>query len=92
MTRLTATQVARNFSELLNRVGAGEEIEVTRNGAPVARLSPVRPTSIPGERFLELIDGLPRPDNGWLEEFEELRRGQGPPPDRWPSSSSTPAS
>jgi prevent-host-death family protein len=31
MATMTATEVARNFSDVLNRVAAGEEIEVVRN-------------------------------------------------------------
>ena len=37
---MTATDAARSFSEVLNRVTAGEEIEVIRSGAPVAVISP----------------------------------------------------
>ena len=36
MTRMTATEAARSFSEVLNRVASGEVVEVTRSGAPVA--------------------------------------------------------
>jgi hypothetical protein len=32
MVRMSATEVARNFSAVVNRVLAGEEIEVIRNG------------------------------------------------------------
>ena len=32
-----------HFSELLERVAAGEQITITRHGAPVARLVPIRP-------------------------------------------------
>ena len=32
-----------HFSELLERVAAGEQITITRHGAPVARLVSVRP-------------------------------------------------
>jgi prevent-host-death family protein len=32
-----------HFSELLERVAAGEQITITRHGAPVARLVPVHP-------------------------------------------------
>ena len=32
-----------HFSELLERVAAGEQITITRHGTPVARLVPVRP-------------------------------------------------
>ncbi len=40
-----------HFSELLERVAAGEQITITRHGAPVARLVPVRPVfSIEGRQ------------------------------------------
>ena len=42
MAKLTATEVARAFSDVLNRVAAGEEIEIVRNGATVALLGPPR--------------------------------------------------
>jgi prevent-host-death family protein len=32
-----------HFSELLERVAAGEQITITRHGTPVARLVPVQP-------------------------------------------------
>ena len=34
-----------HFSELLDRVVAGEEITITRDGSPIARLVPVRESS-----------------------------------------------
>lgn len=39
MTRLSATEVARDFSAVVNRVGAAEEIEVVRNGVPVVQIA-----------------------------------------------------
>jgi prevent-host-death family protein len=41
-----------NLSKLLARVEAGEEIEIARNGVPVARLSRIERPRRPGERFL----------------------------------------
>lgn len=38
MARVTATEAARGFSGVLARVAAGEEVEVTRSAAPVARV------------------------------------------------------
>src|SRR2546423_1449813 len=38
MVRMSATDVARHFSAVVSRVGAGEEIEIVRNGALVAQL------------------------------------------------------
>lgn len=31
---MTATEAARSFSDVLNRVASGEVVEVTRSGAP----------------------------------------------------------
>ncbi len=39
-----------HFSELLDRVVAGEQITITRHGAPVARLVPVDPVVSEEER------------------------------------------
>jgi prevent-host-death family protein len=57
MIRVTATQAARSFSELLTRVSDGEEIEITRNGATVAVIAPPprRARLVPPERFRELM-------------------------------------
>jgi prevent-host-death family protein len=40
---VSAAEAKATLSELLRRAEAGEEILVSRNGQPVARLSPVRP-------------------------------------------------
>ena len=37
-----AYEAKTHFSELLERVEKGEEVTITRHGAPVARLVPVR--------------------------------------------------
>ena len=39
-----------HFSELLERVEAGEEITITRHGTPVARLMPVKKKSTRDQR------------------------------------------
>lgn len=38
--RVTATEANRNFSALLRRVRAGEEVAITSYGAPVAIMRP----------------------------------------------------
>jgi len=38
--RMTATAAKANFLRLLDDAAAGEEIEITRHGRPVARLVP----------------------------------------------------
>jgi prevent-host-death family protein len=85
MTRMTATDAARSFSELLNRVADGEQIEVTRSGATVAVISPPRSRLISAERFRELIESAPRPDPGFLGEVRAARESVGAPEDAWPS-------
>ena len=43
MREMTATEVARNFSDVLDAVEAGEEIVVLRGKKEVARLVPSKP-------------------------------------------------
>ena len=83
---MTATEVARNFSAVLSRVAAGEEIEVTRAGAPVALIAPPRPRLLPAARFRELLASAPPVDEEFAEDLREIRREAGLPPENpWPS-------
>jgi prevent-host-death family protein len=82
---MTATKAARSFSELLNRVAAGEEIEVVRNGARVAVIAPPREHLMSASRFRELIATAPRPDDDFAGEVRSARAAVGPPEDAWPS-------
>jgi prevent-host-death family protein len=86
MVRLTATEVARSFSRIINRVGAGEEIEIVRNGAPIAELRPAssRPT-ITAAQWRELVAALPPVDEDFARDVEESRAAFGPPASAWPS-------
>jgi prevent-host-death family protein len=49
--RVNVGQAKTDLSKLLARVEAGEEVEIARNGVPVARLVPVE-ASAPGSQFL----------------------------------------
>ena len=49
--RVNVGQAKTDLSKLLARVEAGEDVEIARDGVPVARLVPVEP-STPGSRFL----------------------------------------
>lgn len=42
MTRIAAAEAKNRFAELIDRAQAGEEIEVTKYGHPVAKIVPVR--------------------------------------------------
>jgi prevent-host-death family protein len=82
---MTATQAARSFSDVLSRVAAGEEVEVTRNGAPVAVISPPTARLLTAERFRELMARAPRPDEGFADDLRAIRESAGPPRDPWRS-------
>ena len=85
MARLSATEVARRFSEVLNRVASGEEIEVTRAGAPVAVIAPPKARLLSAERFRELLVSAPPVDEGFADDLRAIRRSVGPPESAWPS-------
>lgn len=78
--------VARDFSEVVNRVGAGKEVEVVRNGMPVMQLRPPRGGfTISASRWPELIATAPPVDADFARDMEAARRENGPPSVVWPS-------
>jgi prevent-host-death family protein len=81
---MTATEAARAFSELLNRVAAGEEIEITRGGAPVAVIGPPAVHALSATRFRELMASAPLVDDGFLDDVLAIRRESGTPESPWP--------
>lgn len=85
--RMTATEAARSFSDVLNRVATGEQIEVTRNGATVAIIGPParKKRFLPPEEFRALMESLPPVDEDFVRDLEEIRRSVGPPRDPWAS-------
>jgi prevent-host-death family protein len=83
--RLSATDAARRFSEVLNRVAAGEEIEITRADALVAVISPPRLRLISAARFRELLDAAPPVDRDFAADVRAIRAEVGPPESPWPS-------
>lgn len=86
MISLTATEVARRFSEVISRVGDGEEIEVVRNGVPVAQLGPARRSQVvSAAHWRELMDSAPAVDEDFERDVEAGRATIGPPDSAWPS-------
>jgi prevent-host-death family protein len=84
--RLSATEAARKFSAVVNRVSAGEEIEVVRNGVPVVEMRPARAGHLmSAERWDELMASVPSPDNDFARDVEAAREGISPPSGAWPS-------
>lgn len=82
---MTATEVSRSFSDVLNRVADGEEIEVTRGGVPVAAILPSRSRLISAARFRDLIASAPCPDPGFAGDVRAACELVGVPGDPWPS-------
>lgn len=86
MVRMTATEVSRNFSSVINRVDAGEAIEIVRNGRPVAELrAPSKPRGIPEAAWDRLVERMSMIDEDFARDVEESRRGLAPPVGRWPT-------
>jgi antitoxin (DNA-binding transcriptional repressor) of toxin-antitoxin stability system len=85
MPRMTATDAARRFSEVLNRVASGEAIDIVRNGAPVATIGPPRVRLVSAERFREVMATAPRPDAEFARDVRALRDRIEAPADPWPS-------
>lgn len=68
-----------HFSDLLERVEAGEEVTITRHGAPVARLVPVKRTTTAGQRraAIEAMRKLARGNSlGGLRIKDLIREGR----------------
>jgi prevent-host-death family protein len=67
MTRtLTLRDANRTFARRIRDVEAGEDFIITRNGRPVARLTPVTEHDVLTRRRLAALDGLKAMmDHGW---------------------------
>ncbi|MDP9133863.1 MAG: hypothetical protein M3N56_03435 [Actinomycetota bacterium] len=86
MVRLSATEVARSFSAIVNRVGAGEEIEVVRNGVPVVEMRPATAgRAVSADRWRELMASSPPVDAEFVRDVSVARDDFGPPSGAWPS-------
>jgi prevent-host-death family protein len=81
MKKLSATDAARRFSEVLDSVEAdGETFVVVRHGRAVARIAPAAAGT--GRALKETLRGH-RPDREWAGELRELREAVGPGTDPW---------
>ena len=68
--RVTVRELSRHTAKVLARVGAGETIEITRNGEPVAMLSPPDIEEITIRGLIKV--GILPPD--WREQQAKLRQ------------------
>ncbi len=79
MKEMTATEVARNFSEVLDAVEAGEEIVVLRGKREIARILPTKPPVPNGKALIEWYEKraaageLLGNDPEWVETMELLQ-------------------
>ncbi len=86
MSRLSATDVSRNFSSVINRVAGGEVIEVVSNGESIAEMRPADPpTAISAALWRDLFASAPEVDDAFAEDVRAGRAEIGPPQPRWPS-------
>jgi prevent-host-death family protein len=86
MVRLSATEVARSFSDVVSRVGAGEEIEIVRNGVPVAELRAAQARrTVSADRWREIMASAPPVDEDFAADVLRSRDDFGPPTSAWPS-------
>lgn len=77
MDRINLADAKAHLSELLDRVEAGDTIEITRRGKPVARLSAADKPRKPIEAKLlqALTDTLPPQTEGTAELIRRMRDG-----------------
>ena len=77
MERVSLEYAESRLGDLLDRVAGGEQIEITRDGAPVARLSGLHSGRSAVENARRLRDAIS--DRGESFTWEELRswRDQG---------------
>ena len=81
MRRLTATEAARQFSDLLDQVEHdGASFVVERRGRVIASIAPA--ATLSGRAVKDLLRAQPA-DDGWLEELQELRGGLEPEERHW---------
>lgn len=77
---MTATEAARNFSDLLNRVRYEREtFVILRGGEAVGQLGPVEsspPMTLRG--LFELLEGLDKPEERFAEDLEQIQANQLP--------------
>jgi prevent-host-death family protein len=76
-SHISATEAARKFSELMNRVRyRGESFVVERGGKPICEILPARPPSFSGAELVRLLRSLPKPDKEYLAVVEEVTTRQ----------------
>jgi prevent-host-death family protein len=78
-TRITATELAKSLSDILNRVRyRGERFRIERNGEPIATLVPAAPVSgdMTMGKLVALLKDLPSPDEDFADDLEAIHSSQ----------------
>jgi antitoxin (DNA-binding transcriptional repressor) of toxin-antitoxin stability system len=79
-TKITATELSRNLSDILNRVRyKGEAFAIERNGQTIAELRPAeeRPRATM-HTLAEIMRKYSPGDLSFADDLEEIQRSQGP--------------
>lgn len=80
MNRISATELARRLSDVLNRARyRGERFVVECGGEPVAAIEPA--SSLAGitlKEFADLLRDAPRPDDAFADDLERIYSAQPP--------------
>jgi len=66
---ISATEASRRFSELLDAVGAGEFVVITRGGVPVAEIRPAARRT--GKDLRAALEGIHPPDDEFVSDLNE---------------------
>jgi antitoxin (DNA-binding transcriptional repressor) of toxin-antitoxin stability system len=78
-TRITATELARNLSDILNRVQyKGETFQVERNGVMLAEIKPTERRRAKLQDLIDLLRENP-PDPEFWDDVEEAHRTMNQP-------------
>jgi antitoxin (DNA-binding transcriptional repressor) of toxin-antitoxin stability system len=71
--RISATEAARTFSDVINRVRyRGETFVAERAGRAICEILPATPPKFSGSGLANLLRSLPRPDDEYLAIVEDL--------------------
>ena len=76
-SEISATEAARRFSEVVNRVRyRNETFVVKRGGEPVCEIVPLSTKTFTGRDFVGLLRSLPHPGKKYLDAVEKHVRKQ----------------
>lgn len=87
-TKITATELARNLSDILNRARyKGESFVIERNGEAVAQIDPPPKPGLTLGELAALLRELPPLDDKFADDLESARSILRDPvvPPRWPN-------